>query len=525
MKKMALMTLPSTELERPPVAPALLLAVLKNNGFDGKIFDFNLFLNKNVDSVTWYNLEMYWRGQSETINNQYLERFYEVCDKYVEEIKEYKPDYMGISVFSKYSIAACIKFCEHVKPKLNCVWIAGGHGLDSRDKYHTKNKDNNIKTERESFGEFMLKNKLLDYYVVGDAERSLIELLNGNSDYPGINGTPPAMITDLDNYPFADYTNVYPKDYYYTSEPSTYITMTKGCVRKCTFCDIPDLYPIFSMKSADRVVQEIKYNFDRYGASFVQFTDSLINGSLKHYREVCEKLKELKKLDNRYDSIKYFGQFICRPMKDQNEKDWKLIADSGANTLITGFESYSQDVRYHMGKHYTNDDIDFQLEQQAYYNIKNIALFFIGYPTETLEDHEKNIEFLHKHIKKAKAGIINMVRWGFTGKFVDSTKITKKGGVEMIIDPEFKERIAHLPKPVRDIAIGFGWLNKKNPTLTLKERMRRRLELHDISVKLGWPQTKVVEELNMLNIIMKSLDDATIDGRHFEQLDSLFDIH
>ena len=95
----------------------------------------------------------------------------------------------------------------------------------------------------------------------------------------------------------------------------------------------------------------------------------------------------------------------------------------------------------------------------------------------------------------------------------------------MIVDPDFEKKFKNLPQGLRDIALGMGWINKLNPTLTLAKRIRRRLELHELSVKLGWPQTRSREELTILYNILKNLDKNKIDRQNLEELESLLDFH
>ena len=118
-----------------------------------------------------------------------------------------------------------------------------------------------------------------------------------------------------------------------------------------------------------------------------------------------------------------------------------------------------------------------------------------------------------------------MVRWGYTGMFRDTAKIEKPGDVEMIVDPDFEARFKKLPQGLRDIALGMGWVNTKNPSLTLKERIKRRLELHELSVKLGWPQTRSKEELTIIYNIMKNLESNKIDVQDFSNLEEVLDFH
>lgn len=523
MKRLALINIPSQELERPPAAAAALSACARNVGWDCKIFDFNLFLNSNVDTVTWRELEQYWRCKILSLPDSTKQKLDAVTDKFLNTIREFDPEMVGLSVFTRFSVIPAHYMLDQIKTKLNCKTLIGGSGI-----YAWPGSLPNLNTgyvEASTFAEFALTSGLVDYYIKGDGEVAIQELLRGNTSYPGINGSSPIQIRDLNVIPHPEYQGIDPLSYYYTHEPGIYITASRGCVRKCTFCNVPEMWPKFTVRTADDIVEEIIKGKKNYGVNLFHFTDSLINGDMKTWREVNEKLIIAKEKDSELKPIRYLGQFICRTREAQNEQDWELMARAGADLLVTGFESYSPHVRTHMGKHYSNDDIDFQIRQTAKYGIKNVALMFVGYPVETLEDHEYNLEFLRKFQKYAKAGVFHMVRWGYTGMFRDGLKLSKPGEVKLVTDPDFAKRFNGLPEGIRDIALGFGWINELNPTLTLNERIRRRIELHELSVKLGWPQTRNREELQILYNILSNLNQNIIDSNDFDDLDSLLDFH
>lgn len=520
MKRYAFINIPSQELERPPAAAALLSSVIRSIGWDCKVFDFNLFLNNTVSKKVWGELEEYWRCKREKLTNDAQTQLTISFEKFRQKIDDYDPQWLGISVFSRFSAVSCYEILKFIRPKTNAKIMIGGHGISAWPG-SLPNIDKN--TKYETIADYLLKKKYIDHYITGDGENSIKELLLGNK-YSGIDGSPAIQVKELDNLPVPSYTGIEPMKYYYTDEPGVYMTMSKGCVRRCTFCNVPDIWPKFTIRQADLLVEEIKKNKLEYQVNLTHFTDSLINGSMKHFRELNQALAKLKQQEQ-FKSIKYMGQFICRTRTEQDENDWELMYKGGANLLVTGFESYSEKVRKHMGKNYSNEDIAFHFEQSAYYGIKNVALMFVGYPTETIEDHEYNKKFLYQYQKYAKAGTIHMVRWGYTGMFRDAYKIEKLGDVKMIIDPEFEKKFINLSQGLRDIGLGFGWINQKNPSLTLNERIRRRLELHELSVKLGWPQTRNNEELKILYKIMKSLNANRLETQDFNDLEDVLDFH
>jgi hypothetical protein len=523
MKKFAFVNIPSQELERPPAAAAAISACVKSAGWDCKVFDFNLFLNANVPSSVWVELEEYWRCKKLDLDSKTKQLLNDVIDKFLVEIKQYSPDMVGLSVFTRFSVVPAAILLEHIRKQIDAKIVIGGSGSfawpGSLPSLNTEN------LESSTFAEYAKQIGLIDYFIQGEGETAIVALLQGNDTAPGINGVAPEQVKNLNLVPHPDYTGIEPSKYFYTHEPGIYITATRGCIRKCTFCNIPEMWPKFEARSADDVVREIINGKKNYDVNVFHFTDSLLNGNMKIWREINRQLIKAKDEDADLAPVKYLGQFICRTRLDQTERDWDLMSRAGADLLVVGFEHFSPHVRKHMGKNYSNADIDFHFAQSGRLGIKNVALMFVGYPVETQEDHEYNIEFLHRYRRYAKAGIIHMIRWGYTGMFRDAKKVEKPGEVKLITDPDFAKKFNNLPQGIRDIALGFGWINELNPTLTLRERIRRRLELHEISVKLGWPQTRNREELQILYNILENLNANIVNATDFDNLETLLDFH
>lgn len=523
MKTLAFINTPSVELERPPAAAAVIASCAKSVGWQCEQFDFNLYLNCETDAHTWNELEHYWRCKRLSLTAPVQKRFDELLQTFLDQVLANHPDMIGVTVFSRMSVMASYLLLSALRVRYDGTIVIGGSG-----SYAWPGSLPNMDAaslDSATFADYAKKQGLIDHYIQGDGELAIQALLQGQTDFPGIDGIPPRQIDDLDSLPVPDYQGIEPNKYFYTYEPGIYITASRGCVRKCSFCNIPDIWPKYRNRSADNVLQEMKNAKTRFGINLFQFTDSLINGNMKTWRELNYALANLRQNNEQFRDIKYMGQFICRTRLDQNESDWDLMARGGANLLIVGIESFSPAVRSHMGKNYSNADIDFHFKMCAWHGIKNISLMFIGYPIETLDDHQMNIEFLHRYRKYAQSGIIHAVRWGYTGMFRETQKIQQQGGVDMTTDPDLAKKFRNLPQGIRDIALGFGWINQLNPELDLRERIRRRLELHEVSVGLGWPQTRSREELQILHNILSNLNNNQIDHGDFEELNNILDFH
>ncbi len=284
MSKFVFVTLPSVELERPPAAAGALVPVIEKAGLEPIVKDFTLYLFKSLQGTVIQKLEKYWRGKTDSLDKDTRAQLNSSLDYFIEDILNHNPIWIGISVFSRFSVVAADEFLKAIKHRSSYKGkiVVGGQGISSELNRDNKNEIG----VKQSFAEHALEQKLCDYFIQGDSEESLYALLTGNTNFPGVNGIlPPKQIINLDDLPMNDYSKIPPTDYYPSHMPGVYITASRGCVRKCSFCNVPDLWPKFRMRSPESIVAEIKHNADQ-GAKVFQFTDSLINGDLKKWRKI-----------------------------------------------------------------------------------------------------------------------------------------------------------------------------------------------------------------------------------------------
>ena len=130
-----------------------------------------------------------------------------------------------------------------------------------------------------------------------------------------------------------------------------------------------------------------------------EFTDSLINGSIREFRLLNKTLIKLQEQNPEF-CITYKGQFICRSQGQFTEQDYQEMKQAGCNYLYVGVETFSERVRYEMDKKFNNEDLEFHLRMCGKYHIPNAFLMITGYPTETDQDHALNIAGLKKIYKE-----------------------------------------------------------------------------------------------------------------------------
>ena len=254
MAKVALLIAPriQDDFGYTPAGASLVKAAIVKAGHECKILDFNAdlehrFSNK-TDLVPIENWFLNHNFYSEKVFTQVLK----ISEKWIDQVIEYNPTHVGISVFSYNSQRATLLLATLIKARAPNIQIfMGGAGL---------NTDNN-------FGPFCMNLKVMDCWIRGEGELSVPAYLAGNLDHPGINGRAPQQIDKIDDLEFPDYS-----DYElatYTNKKGLValpITGSRGCVRACTFCDVASMWPKYKYRSGQSIAKEIKTQVARYGA-------------------------------------------------------------------------------------------------------------------------------------------------------------------------------------------------------------------------------------------------------------------
>jgi anaerobic magnesium-protoporphyrin IX monomethyl ester cyclase len=370
---------PKINPDAPTVGPAVLKAHCESAGFSCKVVDFNirLFNALETDDRNYYfEDDSIFRAKEKKYLTDEFEMFYNkyklVFDQFITELAELKPKFVGLSLLSDYSTSVAIKLSYLIKenlPNIKIIW--GGAAIDGyvRD---------------------LQAQNLIDHYVRGDGEHSLINLLQGNTDLPGINNFSQNQILDLNSILFPNYDDIKWNEYYTLKEPRpVYITGSRGCVKRCTFCSVADIWPDYKFRQGSKIANEIISVKERYNRHTFKFTDSLINGSMKAFRELLTELTEYRKTET---DFRWTSQWIIRSKHQSPELDYIAMKESGCSDLEIGIESFSQDVRWHMGKKFTDEDMWWCLDMLSKYNISASLLLISGYPTETEEDHINTLE-------------------------------------------------------------------------------------------------------------------------------------
>jgi len=376
---------PISLADSPLIGVSLLTAILLKNGYSCKLIDLNieLFRSGIYDDISKWDSIMSNYNFDELFDSEYS-KIKKFIESKVEGIINLKPRFIGIGVFTHSNARVTRKMCEIIRQQDPTIKIVVG-GIYT-----------NV------IGEQFLRDGIIDYYIVGAGEIALLELMKGNKLYPGINNSNNISVP-FDTYEYPDYSQLDLSKY---RSKSLYVTASRGCPYRCSFCNVPNIWKDYQLRNSISVADEMFHNFQNYGVTHFQFTDSLMNGDMENFRQMCKDMKELNVKCNNQLSMEWF--LSIRNEKIMKPQDFDLMQNIGLATVKLGVESGSQQVLKHMKKGYRPPDLFYFMEQLTRVNIKCDLLFFTGYPTETEEDFAQSKQLLLDLVKYKS--IIHYVR-------------------------------------------------------------------------------------------------------------------
>lgn len=494
------LSVPLTITKQPLMAGAVLKPVAERAGYSFKVVDLNIL------TINWINVhphkhELLEFFEYDNITNIAVEKeIFKFLESVIAIVHRCNPKILALSVFTFSSRAATANICKKVReyfPKIQI--IIGGAGIAMSA---TGNPD---------FAEQLKKENLIDFYISGDAEISFYEYLVGNQAFLGINtGTWTALTSDDINH--LDYPNYDDYDWDQYPDKEIGITGSRGCVRNCQFCDYIERWKKFVWRSADNIFDEMITQQQRYNVSKFMFSDSLINGNMKEYRRLVEKLANHNTTCALDQRISWFSQFIFRSKNQFKEDIWELTALSGARGLAIGIESFDDGIRADIGKPFTNEDIDYGLDMMQKYNIQPYLMFIIGHVNETNKHYARARKWFDDRLRYR-----DFVKIGFISTLVISPNTyldrnQEKLGITWIKQASGAEqggdnRWSSLTATSKD------WQNEKTGNTPAK-RSEWFISTRDYAIKLGF---SVIEEMNahfMLSVLSQGSVTAEIVTEH-----------
>jgi radical SAM superfamily enzyme YgiQ (UPF0313 family) len=253
-----------------------------------------------------------------------------------------------------------------------------------------------------------LNDGLVDVAVIGEAENTLIDLIQCRFDkrsitqIPGIafqlNGqcvkTPPReLISDLDSVPFPDYSEVDLDQFSnrflnFTakiSSPHANIMTSRGCPYSCAYCHNV-LGKKFRARSPENVFEEIRYVHDQFGITDFQIIDDIFNLDMERAKVICDLI-----INSGLKLAFAFPNAIRADRVDEELVD--KMAEAGTKFTSIAIETASPRIQKLIRKNLNLDKAFKTIDLFARAGIVTRGFFMMGFPTETQGEVIETIEF------------------------------------------------------------------------------------------------------------------------------------
>jgi len=307
-------------------------------GYEGKRSSIplvlnNLFFNSPPLGICYIASVMEKKGIEVRIIDAPAEKM--SVKQVTDEVKEYRPDIVGISILS-YSFYNAVKIATKLKLIGKYIIIVGGPHVTA--------------TPEET-----MKYECFDVGIIGEGEgviSSLIKVIGNKKQYKDIKGiickdngnivsTGKAdFIQDLDVIPFparhlVKLSNYRPQPNDEYKLPKLSMITTRGCPYSCIFCDKSVFGNSYRSFSPKYIVSEIKHLIERYNAKDIAFLDSTFTVSRTRIENIIKEMERQKVLVNWTCSVRV------------NEVDYDLLKkmkEAGCWRVRIGIESGNQEV-------------------------------------------------------------------------------------------------------------------------------------------------------------------------------------
>jgi len=313
--------------------------------------------------------------------------------KIKRKIEKFLPDVVGISCpFSlQYPFALEVaKITKEVNKEI--ITILGG-------------------AHPSSVPEEVLKDKEIDFVVIGEGEETIINLLSAlkeNREFNHIDGLgyriderivinpKTRYIQDLDSIPFPAW-HLFPMEEYFkvnmphgidSRPPSTNMITSRGCPARCIFCSIHSIFGFeYRARSKDNVISEIEFLKKEYSIKEIQFEDDNLTLDKKRAKEIFKGIIE-KKLNISWTAPNGIALWAL-----DNELI-ELMKESGCRHIALGIESGVQEVLDKViHKPLNLKTVKPLIEKLSEVKIKTTAFFVVGFPQETYSQIKNTLRF------------------------------------------------------------------------------------------------------------------------------------
>lgn len=343
-----------------PLALLILCAIAKEMGCEVEIIDFNLLTKHDPH--------------------------FPLCDSFfeaaIDRIGRSLPDLIGITCLSS-SLPFALEIAERYRARYpgGKIILGGPQATLLHDK-------------------LLQRCPYIDIVCRGEGEETLRDLIASNNNPSKVAGLSyrnygnevvinPAreMLADLDRSPYPDYDLIDVKSYEKLSPLiPLQIETGRGCPYRCAYCSTSRVWGNrFRLKSAERIVAEIRTSIEKTGIKNIHFIHDLFSHNKEWVFDLCRRIRAEDlpvtwSCDTRIDEIT--PEMLAE------------MSAAGCRGLFFGIESRSARMQKVFHKVFDPDQTMDMLQCAVQKGISATVSFILGYPCETAEDLEETLEFI-----------------------------------------------------------------------------------------------------------------------------------
>jgi ribosomal peptide maturation radical SAM protein 1 len=200
------------------------------------------------------------------------------------------------------------------------------------------------------------------------------------------------MVTDMDSLPYPDYDDYFAQfDLYGIPVPQNPLLLfesSRGCwwgeKKHCTFCGLNGSTMKHRSKSAERLLNEIKFLMDKYKTKKFTATDNILD--LAYFKDFIPSLIREKSEANIFYEVK----------ANLSKEQLKMLKEANINPIQPGIESFSTHVLDLMKKGVRGIQNVQLLKWCKEYDVEVFWNILWGFPGETSKDYFETAEIVSR---------------------------------------------------------------------------------------------------------------------------------
>lgn len=310
--------------------------------------------------------------------------------EFVEYVVAHDPDVLVLEA-PTVSFPLVMDVIQEIKENIGCEIVLAGSHVTALAK------------------EVMEKYPFIDYCLLGEYELTLKELMEhlgkeseSNKSLRAIKGLGfrhgneiivnerRELLKDLDSLPFPDREDLpikYYHDFEIAGKPCAQLLTSRGCPSGCIFCverQVMWASPFYRKRNSAKVVDEMVFVKEKYGAKQVYFDDETMTINRKHVKSICDEI-----IDRELDI-----PWTCMGDITLDYDTLKLMGKAGCVGVKFGVETVNTKTLSEISKTFLNLEKAKQFVKWCKeLNIWSHATFMIGLPGDTEKDVSETLKF------------------------------------------------------------------------------------------------------------------------------------